>query len=220
MFEGRHNMVLYAFVTALLYLGVWWETEVTLWIAVALFFVWDVGYARNSRSFAGRDIDNLLSQVNTARLHMSYFLPFYGVLLGILFTLDVAEQQRFYALLAKADLTMGLLMLPLVIASLGILFIPIRLVRGGAVDESRGSVGRPEGPSSGRRRSSSRHRSSSSCTSSSASCRSRSCRPSCSRADGSPRRWGVVCRRVHRRPQGRERRRAANRSTNETRPAT
>ncbi len=129
MFERRYNLGLYAVATVLLYAGVALETEVTMWLTVGLFVVWDLLYVKDERSFEGRDVRNLLEQVNVARLHMSYFLPFYGVLLGILFTLDAPQQQLFFNLLASADISMGLLMLPLVVASLGILFIPIRLVR-------------------------------------------------------------------------------------------
>ena len=129
MFEGRQNMVLYVVATVLLYIGVWQQTNLTLWVALTLFLAWDVLYSFDEDAFAGRDVTNLLSQVNTARLHMSYFLPFYGVLLGILFTLDAENRQRFYALLGTAGISTDLLMAPLVVASLGILFIPIRLVR-------------------------------------------------------------------------------------------
>jgi hypothetical protein len=127
MFHGGWNLAIYLSAAALLALGVLLGTNVTAAIAVAVFLLWDVAFVMSSSSLSGRSIQDTQQQVQNAREHISYFLAFYGVLFGVLFTQDSERQHQFLELCRGAGVSLTLLVIPLLLATVPLLFVPIRL---------------------------------------------------------------------------------------------
>ncbi|MCP4549989.1 MAG: hypothetical protein GY835_26320 [bacterium] len=127
LFDGAWNLILFAVVALLWFCGVKYETDITALIAVAIFLAWDLSYfIWSMKTSTTRHFDNLTDQTTSAKSHISYFLPFYGVLFGILFTSDPERILSFTRMLSDSGVNMWLFSLPLAIASLGLFFIPIQ----------------------------------------------------------------------------------------------
>jgi hypothetical protein len=127
MFHSAWNLAIYVSAAALLALGTVLGTNITAFVAVAIFLLWDVTYALSSSSFSGRSVDAALQQVQNAREHISYFLAFYGVLFGVLFTQESVRQREFLELCRASGVSMLLLVIPLLLATVPLLFVPIRV---------------------------------------------------------------------------------------------
>ena len=127
MFHGAWNLGVYVSAAVLLVLGALLGTNLTALVAIAIFLAWDVAFALSPSSFTGRSIDAAQQQVQNAREHISYFLAFYGVLFGVLFTQESGRQQEFLALCRASGISLTLLVLPLVLATVPLLFVPIRV---------------------------------------------------------------------------------------------
>jgi len=126
IFEKPWNLALYALSLALLALGPLLRTNWTAAAAVAAFLAWDAAYFRAGDSMHGRTVDLALQQAQNMREHLSYFLAFYGVLAGVLFTQPAVNQARFLAAADRAGIGTPLLVLPFLLASTAILFVPIQ----------------------------------------------------------------------------------------------
>ena len=83
-FSQPYNLVVYFISATLLFIGLLTGSLIPLYIAWGIFTIWDVGYLIDTKSSHGRDATNMLSETTVARQHISYFLPFYGVLLAYL----------------------------------------------------------------------------------------------------------------------------------------
>lgn len=127
MFQSAWNLAIYAAAGLLLAAGVLLETNITALLALGIFIAWDVAYMLSATSFRGRTIEDAQQQVQNVREHMSYFLAFYGVLFGVLFTQDPVHQSQFIELCRAAGVSIALLVLPMVLAVLPLLFVPIRV---------------------------------------------------------------------------------------------
>lgn len=130
MFEKPYNLVVYALSLVLLVAGLLLETNVTAYIAVAIFLAWDIAYLKSKASMLGRTIDQALQQTQNIREHISYFLAFYGVLFAILFTQTTERQSQFLEVCNQAGIPVSFLVLPFLLASIPILFFPIQLAKG------------------------------------------------------------------------------------------
>ena len=129
MFHGGWNLAIYLSAATLLALGVLLGTNVTAVVAIAVFLLWDATYAISSSSFSGRTIEDAQQQIQNTREHISYFLAFYGVLFGVLFTQQSDRQQQFLELCQGAGVSLALLVIPLLLAAVPLLFVPIRVSR-------------------------------------------------------------------------------------------
>lgn len=127
MFQSAWNLAIYGAAGLLLAAGVLLETNVTAVLALGVFVAWDVAYVISGTSFRGRTIEDAQQQVQNVREHMSYFLAFYGVLFGVLFTQGPDRQAQFLELCRAAGVSTVLLVLPMVLAVLPLLFVPIRV---------------------------------------------------------------------------------------------
>jgi hypothetical protein len=131
------NLAIYLASFGLLLAGMHWHTNLTIWVALALYLIWDIGFVLSRRAFTGRNIENILSQATLARTLVSYFLPFYGVLFGVLFVSDSAQQVKYIHFLDRAGVSPALLIAPFLIAGVGSLFIPIQISDTGSGEPSR-----------------------------------------------------------------------------------
>ena len=129
MFEKPYNLLLYLLILLLLCGGVWFETNLTVILAITLFIVWDIGYFLTVTSIHGRTIESALQQIQNIREHISYFLAFYGVLFAILFTQSIEKQTQFLKVCNEISLGLFIVVLPFVLAIIPILFVPIQLAR-------------------------------------------------------------------------------------------
>ena len=127
MFHGGWNLSIYLLAAALLALGVLLGTNITAVVAIAVFLLWDATYAMSSSSFSGRTIEDAQQQIQNTREHISYFLAFYGVLFGVLFTQQSERQRQFLELCQGAGVSLALLVIPLLLAAVPLLFVPIRV---------------------------------------------------------------------------------------------
>ena len=136
MFEKPYNLLLYLFILLLLCGGVWFETNLTVVIAIVLFIIWDGGYFLMVTSLKGRTIELALQQIQNIREHISYFLAFYGVLFAILFTQSMEKQIQFLKVCNEINLGLFIIALPFVLAIIPILFVPIQLARSSSEEPS------------------------------------------------------------------------------------
>jgi hypothetical protein len=136
MFEKPYNLLLYLFILLLLCGGVWFETNLTVVIAIVLFIIWDGGYFLKVTSLKGRTIELALQQIQNIREHISYFLAFYGVLFAILFTQSMEKQIQFLKVSNEINLGLFIIALPFVLAIIPILFVPIQLARSSSEEPS------------------------------------------------------------------------------------
>ena len=127
MFHGAWNLAIYLSAATLLALGVLAGTNITAMAAVGIFLLWDVAFAMSSSSFSGRSVEDAQQQVQNAREHISYFLAFYGVLFGVLFTQESQRQLQFLELCRASGVSITLLVIPLLLATIPLLFVPIRV---------------------------------------------------------------------------------------------
>ena len=127
MFHGGWNLAIYLSAAALLALGVLYGTNITAVVGIAVFLLWDVAFALSPSSFSGRSIEDAQQQIQNTREHISYFLAFYGVLFGVLFTQESERQQQFLELCRGSGVSLTLLVIPLLLATVPLLFVPIRL---------------------------------------------------------------------------------------------
>ena len=127
MFQTAWNLAIYAAAGILLVASVLLKTNLTAVLALGIFIAWDVAYVFSATSFRGRTIDDAQQQVQNVREHMSYFLAFYGVLFGVLFTQGPDRQLQFVELCRAAGVPVALLVLPMVLGVLPLLFVPIRV---------------------------------------------------------------------------------------------
>jgi hypothetical protein len=127
MFHRAWNLSLYFGAALLLAAGALLETNLTALVALLAFLAWDVGFACSAAAFAGRSVEDVQLQVQNAREHLSYFLAFYGVLFGVLFTQSPERQREFLQLCEAAGISPTLLVVPLLLATVPLLFVPIRV---------------------------------------------------------------------------------------------
>ena len=127
MFHRGWNLAIYLSAGALLALGVLFKTNLTAVVAIAVFMLWDVAFALSPSSFSGRSIEDTQQQVQNTREHISYFLAFYGVLFGVLFTQESERQHQFLELCRSSGVSLPLLVIPLLCATVPLLFVPIRV---------------------------------------------------------------------------------------------
>ena len=121
------NIGVYIATVILLMIGAIFETNVTLLIGIFIFIVWDIKFFSQKDTFAGRTIEIALQQIHYIREHISYLIAFYGVLFGILFTQQNERQLEFLRLVRASGVEISLLVIPLVLATITLLFVPIQV---------------------------------------------------------------------------------------------
>lgn len=136
MFEKPYNLFLYLLILLLLCGGVWFETNLTVILAIMLFVAWDIGYFLSVSSIKGRTVELALQQIQNIREHISYFLAFYGVLFAILFTQSAEKQAQFLKVCNEIHLGLFIVVLPFVLAIIPILFVPIQLAHNNSEEPS------------------------------------------------------------------------------------
>jgi len=136
LFEKPYNLLLYLVILLLLCGGVWFETNLTVILAIVLFIAWDFGYFLTVTSIKGRTIELALQQIQNIREHISYFLAFYGVLFAILFTQSMEKQTQFLKVCNEINLGLFIVVLPFILAIIPILFVPIQLARSSSEEPS------------------------------------------------------------------------------------
>lgn len=125
MFTKPYILVAYL-VCAITFLGAFFtNSHIFLYIATVVYIVWDLVFVCSSSSFEEREPQTILDQINTAKTLISYFIPFYGVLLGILLTAEEDKRLMFVKLMHLAGVNQFLLIAPFLISSLSLLLIPI-----------------------------------------------------------------------------------------------
>lgn len=115
------------FISGLLLLsGALFQTELTLYVALLLFLAWDIRFASDPENFQGRSAEYTIQQVVQARSYISYFIPFYGILLGFFLMKSNLEREEFLAFISNANIELWWLIAPFFISTVVILLFPIR----------------------------------------------------------------------------------------------
>lgn len=127
IYKSPFNIGIYLLSTLLLFFGYIFSSDVYAAIAIAIFFIWDYGYLKSKTGFNNRNFNELSKQIVNVRKYLSYFLPFYSVLFGILLAINSENRVRFFSLCYTAGIPTWLLVIPFIIASVSILFVPIQL---------------------------------------------------------------------------------------------
>ncbi|MCP4546822.1 MAG: hypothetical protein GY835_10205 [bacterium] len=109
-----------------------------VWFMPVIFLIWDTVFFRSAEMTEDRGPHEFIGQLRAARGTMLAFMAFYAVLIGSVLTLDVDKYQQLRALFEKADLPPYLLIVPLVIASVGSLYLPVVWRAPGATDHAQG----------------------------------------------------------------------------------
>ena len=136
MFVRPYNLICYAIVFTLIVVGTLIKTNATAYLGVLIFLLWDVSYYFSKSGFEGRNVSDLSNQIFAARQYISYFLPFYGVLFGILFTLESESRQSFFTLASSAGISVWILVSPFLLSAIPIMFFPIQTHQDSATDGS------------------------------------------------------------------------------------
>lgn len=135
IFKGKHVLPMYFSVMLLLCIGVVLRTNLTFFVVAIIFLLWDIAFLKSPNALAGRNQENILSEIRAMDTYMSYFIAIYGILFGILLALDESHQQSLFRLISSSGIPLWLLLTPFVLASVTMLFIPIQLV-----DESTNEI--------------------------------------------------------------------------------
>lgn len=127
MYAGIHNVFLYILTAVNLLLGTLIGTNITVIIQLGMFLLWDYGYFRKKQSLKGRSPGTTVEHVGLLTTWVSYFVPFYGILFGLLFVTNPTKQNEFLELCKGAGIPIWLLLVPFVFASLAAIFVPIQI---------------------------------------------------------------------------------------------
>ncbi len=111
----------------LLISGTLLNTNLSILAAVIMFLIWDIAFISTAGNFTGRNANFTIQQVVQARSYISYFIPFYGLLVGLLFTAETEKRVFFLELCSKAEIPVLLLFTPFCLASIVILLFPLRV---------------------------------------------------------------------------------------------
>jgi len=140
MYKGSWCFLLYFLALVLLILGIcphtgWdctlWQVHWTVWAMAALFLAWDAGFVFGwkwlgaENSFAERTTKEILGHCRDAETLMSYFIAFYAAVLAVVFT-DDSKTKAFLAACEAGHVPMYLTAVPLVLAAIPMLFIPVQ----------------------------------------------------------------------------------------------
>ena len=127
MFEKPYNAILYLAALVLLFLGVLLQTNLSLFLGLALFAAWMIAYVLFASAARTRTPGSLSHTITTCRQEASYFFVFYGVLLAILLAAGASDRASFLRLCEQADTPIWLFAIPFATASVCMLGVPICL---------------------------------------------------------------------------------------------
>lgn len=126
-YSNASNVLFYFLMAVNLTIGTLLKTNIPLVVQLVLFVLWDYGYFHNRQSITGRPPLATVEHVGLVTTWLSYFVPFYGILFGILFVADTARQKEFLLLCQEAGVPVWLLLIPFMFAALTSIFIPVQL---------------------------------------------------------------------------------------------
>ena len=126
MFDKPYNLAMFGFGAVLLWAGVAYDSAWTIVVAAVGFLAWDVRFALSPNAFDGSTPKNVLSRAHGARQYLQWFFAFYGLLIGILLATG-GEADLFSARVESKGVHMWILLLPLFLATIAMLFVPIRI---------------------------------------------------------------------------------------------
>lgn len=126
MENGFWLLVMYAVGAAAIFSGLI-HSYTILAGALTLFLAWDIIYLRSEAAFAGRDVSAINDGVTRARTYISWFIGLYGVLFGLVFTSNADARALFQTAMMASNTPYWMIALPLALALLSMLFIPIQL---------------------------------------------------------------------------------------------
>ena len=125
MCKGAYNLIPYLCALAFLIAAPYWQTNLAVFAMAFLFAVWDLWFVFHTDSFAGRDTKSILEHARDAETLMSYFIGFYAVVFGVVFT-EADNRKAFLLASTQAHVPLAYVGAPLVLACIPMLFIPVQ----------------------------------------------------------------------------------------------
>ncbi len=127
MISGWTYPIAFVLSLAALLLGGVYETNIFAYLAIMAFFIWDLYYIVRPDFFSGRDANQLISQVITARTYISYFIPIYGIILSLLFTMKSEQLTAFINMMSRSGIYPALLLAPFLLSAIALLLFPVQM---------------------------------------------------------------------------------------------
>ena len=127
MFKNHATGVLFLLSAAVLASALFVRNDTPLWLLLGVYLLWDVSFVASPSSWTGRSPEYANNGVTLARTYMSWYLAFFGVLLGFFFAQPAEVRMAFVGLTDTAQVSLYVLVLPFVLSSIAMLFIPIQL---------------------------------------------------------------------------------------------
>lgn len=123
-----YNIGIYATAFIAVVFGAWYGSIIILLLQCGIFLVWDVAFVIWGGILHTEDPDTAITRRGVIGTFLSYFLPFYSVLFGLLFVLEADKQKNFLDLCSRAHLPLSVLLGPFVISAVTLLFVPVAVV--------------------------------------------------------------------------------------------
>jgi len=142
MFASYLNVVVYLVVAVLVAVDIYTTSLLPMYMAVAIFIAWDIGFTVSDRAYAARDARHTITQVSAARQYASWFLFVFGVFFGLLLTGNKDQRVAFISLMDESNMTEYRVISPFILIAISAMFVPIQLV-----DDKRSLPVENEGPS-------------------------------------------------------------------------
>jgi len=132
LFNGPYVLLAYLIGVFTIFSG-YYDDFYILFIGLILFFLWDLFYVLDDKSFTGRTSQLINDSVTRARTYISWYIGLYGIIIG--FSLNQSKDSSPFAMaLDSSAIPFWALSLPLIFSIISMLFIPIQI----SSDESIG----------------------------------------------------------------------------------
>lgn len=125
LFKGPFILIAYLAGSLSIFSGAY-PSDVVLVSGLAILLIWDVLYIFHPESFTGRTIENTNESVTRARTYISWFIGLYGVVIGIVLSQGDGTSHLATAL-ERSGTPTWLVALPLLLALVSMLFVPLQL---------------------------------------------------------------------------------------------
>lgn len=127
MFTGIWNLAIYLLVALLIFIDYRYGFSLTLYLSIPIVCLWDAVFVSSKSTFEGRDPAFILDQVIHSRTLISIFIPIYGVVIPIFLLTESGKAATFLTILQSSGISVFLVAIPLVLASLSLMLVPIHV---------------------------------------------------------------------------------------------
>jgi hypothetical protein len=129
-FEKPWNVVLYIIAAMCLYADFIQNTHLTIYLCLPAFFAWDLAFILHPGAWRWSEPKFMLERTMMTMSQVAWFIPIYAAVVGALVTLlPGSGGMTFKSVLKAADLSYTMVALPLIIASVSLLMVPIHSAR-------------------------------------------------------------------------------------------